>query len=143
MATITSANSVFTLLLPTLFPVPQKLEGFATDDAFAADAVDITENVMGVDGKMSSGFTPFITKMTVTLQADSPSMPIFDFWLAAMKQAKEVFPADGSITLSSIGKSYTLTNGVLSNVKPIEDAKKVLQARAFIISWESINPAVL
>ena len=32
MATITGANVVFTLTIPLVYPIPQQLQGFATDD---------------------------------------------------------------------------------------------------------------
>lgn len=143
MATITSANSVFTLVLPTLYPVPQVLQGYATDDAFAADAVDWAEVMMGVDGKMSAGFTPNVTKMTISFQADSPSIQIFDFWLGAMKVAREVYPASGTIQLPSTGKSYTLTKGILTNAKPLPDAKKVLQPVQYGLTWERVDAALV
>lgn len=143
MATITSANSVFTLMLTDLFPVPQVLQGYATDDAFASEAVDSAEVMMGVDGKMSAGFTPFPTPMTIALQADSPSLSLFEAWLGSMKAAKEVFFADGTIVLPAINRSYVLTRGVLNKSAQYPGAKKVLQPVQFTITWESINPAVL
>lgn len=139
MATITSANSVFKLNIPGLFPISQSLQGYATDDAFAAEAVDIAETMMGVDGKMSSGYTPFMTKMTIALQADSPSIFLFDTWIAAMKAAREVLPCNGAIFISGVSKAFTMTNGVLTNVKVLPDAKKVLQPQHYVITWESIN----
>ena len=143
MGTITSANSVFTLILPTLYPVPQVLQGYAADDAFAADAVDWAETVMGVDGKMSAGYTPNVTKMTISFQPDSASIQVFDFWLGAMKVAQEVYFASGTIQLPSVGKSYTLTNGVLTSAKPLPDAKKVLQPMQYGLTWESVNVALV
>lgn len=143
MATITSANSVFTLIIPSLYPVPQVLKGYATDDAFTVDTVDVAETMMGVDGKMSAGFTPFVIPMAIALQADSPSIAVFDFWLGAMKVAKEVYPANGTILLPGTGRSYTLTNGILTKVKLLPDAKKVLQPVQYTITWEAINPALV
>ena len=55
MATITSANVVFTLSVPLLLPVPQRIQGFAVDDIFDMDDVDATDTMMGVDGILSGG----------------------------------------------------------------------------------------
>lgn len=143
MPTITSANSVFTLVVPSLFPVPQTLAGFATDDAFANEPVTMAETKMGVDGKMSSGFTPFMTPMTITLQADSASIALFDTWAGAMKVTKEVVTASASIALPGTGRSYTLTNGVLTKYPQLPGVKKLLEPVQYTITWESINPAVL
>lgn len=38
MSTLTSANSVLYLAVAGVFPVAQKIEGYATDDAFAFEA---------------------------------------------------------------------------------------------------------
>ena len=139
--TITSANSVFTLVVPDVFPVPQNLQGYAVDDAFDTESVELSEALMGVDGRMSAGYTPCITPMTVHLMADSPSIDLFDAWRGAVTAAQEVFFAQATITLTSVGRSYVLNKGVLTNYKPLSDAKKVLQAVSYTIKWEAVNPA--
>lgn len=120
-----------------------QIEGYATDDSFAVDAADTAENVLGVDGKMSSGWIPRMYKMTVSLQADSSSRKIFDIIAQAQDVAKDVYKLNGVITLPSIGKMYTLTNGVLTNYKPIPDAKKTLGPTSYVITWESIQPMTI
>lgn len=139
--TITSANSVFTLLIPQVFPAPVTLQGYAVDDAFDTETVETAEAIMGVDGRMSAGFTPFITPMSVHLQADSDSIALFDDWLGAMDQAQEVYFAQGTILLPSVGRAYAMTQGVLTNAKRIPDAKKVLQPVVYTIKWEVVVPA--
>ena len=57
-STITSANSVFTLVVAGLFPAPVQLKGYASDKAFTTEAVDLAEVQMGVDGRMTAGFVP-------------------------------------------------------------------------------------
>lgn len=141
--TITSANSVFTLVIAGLFPAPVQLRGYATDKAFAAEAVDFAEVQMGVDGRMTAGFTPNPTKQTISLQADSPSKEIFAALIQAMKTAREVYYISGSIELPSTGESFTLTRGILTNAKQIPDAQKVLQPMDFVITWESVNRSLL
>lgn len=138
MSTITSANSVFTLVVLDVFPVPLNIQGYAADDAFTVDSVDASETMMGVDGIMSAGFVPFITPMTISLQADSPSISLFDAWLAAEAAAKEVFFANATITLPSVKKSYVLTKGALKKIKQFPDAKKVLQPVQYGIDWQSV-----
>lgn len=141
--TITSANSVFTIVIPGLFPAPVQLQGYATDKAFTTEAIDLAEVQMGVDGRMTAGFTPNPTKQTITLQADSPSKDIFTALIQAMKTAREVFYVSGTIALPSTGESFTLTRGVLTNTKQIPDAQKVLQPMDFVITWESVNRSLL
>jgi hypothetical protein len=139
--TITSANSVFTLTVPDVFPIPIQVQGYAADSAFAVDPVDSAETMMGVDGKMSAGFTPFITPMTIELQADSPSVDLFDTWLQAQETQREIFYANAAIVLPSTGRVYTLLKGALKRVKKIPDAKKVLQPVQYSIDWEAVQVA--
>ena len=141
--TITSANSVFTIVVAGLFPAPVQLRGYSSDKAFTTEAIDLAEVQMGVDGRMTAGFIPNPTKQTVTLQADSPSKDIFTALIQAMKTAREVFYISGSIALPSTGESFTLTRGILTNAKQIPDAQKVLQPVDYVITWESVNRSLL
>ena len=142
-STITSANSVLTLVVAGLFPVPVQLKGYASDKAFTTEAVDLAEVQMGVDGRMTAGFVPNPVKQTITLQADSPSKDIVTAVIQAMKTAREVFYISGSISLPSTGESFTLTRGILTNAKQIPDAQKVLQPVDYVITWESVNRSLL
>jgi len=142
-STITSANSVFTLVVAGLFPAPVQLKGYASDKAFTTEAVDLAEVQMGVDGRMTAGFVPNPVKQTITLQADSPSKDIFTAMIQAMKTAREVFYISGSIALPSTGEAFTLTRGILTNAKQIPDAQKVLQPVDYVITWESVNRSLL
>jgi len=141
--TITSANSVFTIVIAGLFPAPVQLQGYASDKAFTTEALDLAEVQMGVDGRMTAGFVPNPTKQTITLQADSPSKDIFTALIQAMKTAREVFYISGTIALPSTGESFTLTRGILTNAKQIPDAQKVLQPVDYVITWESVNRSLL
>ena len=139
MADITSANSTFTLALSQVFPVPQQLQGYATDDAFTVESVSISESFIGVDGKKSAGYTPAIVAITITFQADSPSIAIFDAWGAYMKTTRSCPSATGTIKLPAIGKAFSLNNCTLKNWKPLPDAKKVLQPVSYTIECESVD----
>ena len=136
---ITSSNSVFVMNFGKLFPIPQKLEGYATDDSFMADVVEIAQTVMGVDGKLSAGYVPNPTVMTITFQPDSPSINKFEFLIASMKQARDIFELSATIALPSISRSYACVRGVLTEYKPLPDAKKLLQPVTYKITWESIQ----
>ncbi|MDB5777610.1 MAG: hypothetical protein JWP38_3743 [Herbaspirillum sp.] len=141
MSTLTTANSALSLQITSLYPVPQSIQGYSTDDAFATDDVEPGEFMMGVDGKLSGGYVPYPTKLTITLQADSASNAIFDNWLAAQAAAKEVYFANGTIMLSGTGDTYVFTQGGLSSASPMPSAKKTLQPRKFVITFESCSKA--
>lgn len=141
--TITSSNSVFTLAVNSVLPVPQLLQGYAVDDAFDTEEVETADAQMGVDGVLSAGYTPYITPMTVHFQAASPSIQVFETWLGAMDAANEVFFAQASITAPSLGKAWTFTNGVLTRVRKVAPAKKVFAPQAFTIKWEQVEVSYL
>lgn len=140
---ITSANSILALAVDGLFPVPQQLQGFSADDMYSVDAVDVTESMMGVDGKKSAGYIPQIKVMNVTLQADSDSNTFFEAIYAAQEAASTIYILSGIATQSAVSRLYTFTNGTIKNYTPLADAKKVLQPRKFTIEWESIIGAAI
>jgi hypothetical protein len=136
--TITSANSVFMLAIANLFAAPQQLQGYATEDIFDTESIAPAETHMGLDGKLSAGYIPVPVKQTITLQADSDSVELFEAWFAAQTAAQEIYFAHAIVHLPSIGRSYVCTNGVLDGYSPMADAKKTLQPRKFSILWESV-----
>ena len=141
--TITSANSSFLLAITGLFPAPVALEKYAADDAFTTDPRVTAEVGMGVDGHQFSGFVPNPTKMKIKFSPDSGSVDLFNAWDAAQTAFRDIYTASAVITLPGNGSKYVLTNGVLVSVKGMPDAKKVLQAQEFEISWESVTKAVM
>lgn len=141
MADITSANATLVLTVPAVFSTPQVLYGFATDDAFATEAVTVAETMKGVDGIMSFGFLPFITPMALTFQADSPSIPnTMETWISAEIATRQKFAGNLSITLAALGKAYQMINGVLVNITPIPPGKKVLMPQTYHIHWDQWIP---
>lgn len=141
--TITAANSVFALAITGLYPAPQTLHGYAADDAFATEAVETAETVMGIDGHLSGGFIFNPVKQTIVLMPDSTSIDIFNNWSLAQLASREVLIANASISLPAIGKKYVLTRGFLTSHKPIPDVKKVLQAVQYQITWGNVAGANL
>ncbi|MDN8598619.1 hypothetical protein Q0A17_04175 [Citrobacter sp. S2-9] len=138
MGSITSANSTYSLVINSVYPNAQILQGYAADDAFSVDAVDKAQVVMGVDGRQSAGYIFNPVVQTITLMPDSPSLEVFSNWINAMDAIREILKCTANISLPAIGKKYTLSNGVLVNYKPIPDVKKVMQAVPFKISWERV-----
>ena len=143
MATITSANATLSLAINGYFPIPQTIQGFAVDDAFEGEAVQQSETLMGVDGILSAGkvFMPY--KMTIHLQADSPSIFLFDAWRTAQDAAVDVFSASGSIVLPATSTVFTLQNGFLTSATPFPAVKKTLEPLVYEITWQRIIGASL
>lgn len=139
MSTLTTANSAFALQIAGLYPIAQSIQGYATDDSFAADDIEPAEVMMGVDGHLSGGYTPVPKKLNVTLQADSASNAIFDNWISAQDAAKEIYIANAIISLAGTGDKYAFTRGILTSASPMAGSKKVLQPRKFVITFESCS----
>lgn len=136
--TLTSANSVIMLAISGLYAAAQQLQGFDTEDIFTSDAVDAAETRMGVDGKLSAGWIPAAKRMTITLQSDSDSNVLFETWVAAELAAKEKYAASGVVVLPAISRSFTLIRGFLTSYPAMPDARKILQPRKYVITWEDI-----
>lgn len=141
MATLTTANSSLALQVRGLFPTPQVIKGYATDDSFAVEDVSAVETYMGVDGLMSAGYVPQPTVLTIMLQADSPSTAMFDAVISAQQAGREAFIFDGVIILQGTSEKYVFTKGWMTNHTPMSTAKKTLQARKFTITFESSTKA--
>lgn len=140
MGTITSADVAFTITIQALFPVPQQLQGFATDDIYGVAQIKSVETMMGVDGVLSGGFVFVPVPQEITLQADSESNDVFDLWWTTMQATKGVLRATGLIQLPAIATKFVHTSGFLTGYTPIPAGKRVLQPRRYEVTWQSIVP---
>ena len=139
MSTLTTANSILLLTVAGLYPTPLPIQGYATDDAFATEEVENAETMMGVDGNLSAGFTPYPVPLHINLQADSLSMDIFDAWIGAEQIARDKYVAGATILIQGTGSLYTFKRGFLTRFAPMPEAKKVLQPRRFTITFEQLT----
>lgn len=136
---LTAANAVITLAVTGLFPVPHRLQQFSADNIFETPAQEIAETAMGVDGHLAAGFVFNPVEQTFVLQANSPSNSFFEQWAAFQQQNEDVFACNGQTTLPAVGRSYIATNGFLVSFQPLPAAAKILQARRYVIRWQSIQ----
>lgn len=141
MATITAANSVFMLGVASLFNIPIKMQGYAADDAFSTEEVEMMEKYIGVDGKLSAGYIPYIVPFVFTLSPDSPSCAIMDALIAAEKVAREKFVLNATIILPSTGFIYAFTTGFLDRGSVMPSAGKVLKPRKFSLDFQDLSVA--
>lgn len=141
MATITSANAIYTLAVTGLFDAPFQLQGFSADNIFGTEPLASAETLMGLDGVLSAGFVFVPVIQNVELQADSASNSLFDQWWDAEQQTRDVYFAQGVVLLTSIARKWVLVNGVLTSYPPIPDAAKTLRPRRYGITWNSVSPA--
>ena len=141
MATITAANSTFMLGVAGLFNIPIKMQGYAADDAFATDEIEMMEKYIGVDGKLSAGYIPYIVPFTFNLSPDSASNNIMDALIAAEKVAREKFMLNATIILPSTGFIYAFTTGYLDRGSVMPSAGKILKPRKFSLDFQDLSVA--
>jgi hypothetical protein len=138
---ITAKNAICMLTIPGVFPTPQQLDNFAADNIYTTEDVNPTEVVQGVDGQVGFGALPYLTKQKFTVQPNSKVLAIIDAWNTAMKTTGEVILCNMVVTLPSINQKYVCTDGGLTGYHPIPDAKKVLSALTFEITWSDVAPS--
>lgn len=137
---ISSTNAVITLTIPLLFPVPVTLLGFAADDVYDTDDIELGVGLIGVDGIASFGFVNALVPQNFHFQADSPSIAIFEAWIAAEKAIQDKLIAQGNTTLTTLGRSFQMVTGGILRGKKMPDAKKTLMPRSFRIDWQDVLP---
>ena len=123
---ITSANATLILTVENLYPAGVKIEGFSTDNSFAMDDDTIAETHMGVDGKMTAGFTPSEKSITITLDAGSPSYDVLCNIYNTSKTNMTVLETSMQRTVPALGKEFSLKNGVMISGHPVPSGEKVL-----------------
>lgn len=138
---ITAQNAILTLTIASLYTAAQRIQGFATDEAFNFPDVEVGEFQMGVDGNLSGGAVPVMFPQEITLQADSESCVIFEQWNAAQRTAGKLLQASGTAILPATGRQYKLTKGFLRGYSPAPAVRKILQPRKFTIVWNFVAPS--
>ena len=137
-----NSNSSVSLQVNNLYPIPQDIQGFSTEDMFSAAEVKPVEVMIGVDGKKSTGFLPMLKEVTLMMQADSQSNDIFVNWFQVMDATRSSdFDAELIIRVQGTRKSYACTNGSLTSYSPTPKGGKVLGPRSYTITFESIYEA--
>lgn len=130
MPSITSANAIIILTVPGVIPGIQ-LEGFAADDIYDIEQLEIAETVMGVDGILSVGFVFTEVKQTFSFQPDSTSIQSFEDWYTAELALVDKIPGSVQVTLPSVGIVYDQSPVVMKTYSPAPSAGKVLKPRKF------------
>lgn len=136
---ITAANAVIMLSIDGVYPQPQQISGFATDEVFSTDPQTPIVTEMGIDGVLAAGFVFNEVKWTIALQAISDSCSVFDTWNDFMQQGLRPYPANGVLTLPGLERKWIMTKGFLTQYPVIPDAAKTLKMRKFQLTWEKFG----
>lgn len=136
--TLTTANSTMALTTEALYPQAVRLQGYAADDAFDPDAAENGEYSMGIDGKLSAGFVFNEIMLTITLQADSPSLQYFEqIWMYEY-QNRTKLQQDLTISNPAVGKLYEYKSGFMRSYKAAA-GKKILQPSVAVFVFEQLQ----
>ena len=139
---ITDANSVVMLTVDNLYPAGVQIQGFSTDTAWTAGDSQIAETRMGVDGRLSAGYTPQPRTITISLEA-SPSLEVLRNIVETSRVNKACYNCAMQITIPAQGKEYNLTNGVLQTAHDLSDGKKTLDPSSFTFIFESCESSTI
>lgn len=137
--TLTAANAIIMIGVQGLYDTPRRLQGFAADNVTTIDPVTNAETSMGIDGRLSAGFVHNPIQQSITLQADSESVDMFEFWNASQRQRRETYWAFGSILLRATGKRYVMNRGVMTAASLMPAINKTLQPRQFTLVWQDVT----
>lgn len=137
MLDITSANATVAMSVGGLFSV--NLENFSTDSSFTTDTVQAAETRMGVDGHLAAGYTPAIKTLTINLEAGSPSTEYMQLLRQVQEVNKKPYRVQMVISIPSIGKRFTFSEGVLHDFKAIPDGQNVLSPTQWVFHFEQMS----
>jgi len=136
--TLTVANSTLAMTTEALFTSAQRIQGYAADDAFDFSEVENGEYSMGIDGKLSAGFVFNAIPFTMTLQADSPSLALFENIWQYEYSNRTKLTQNVTVTLPAVSKRYELKNGFMQSYKA-PSGKKILQPAVVVFTFNTLQ----
>lgn len=140
---ITSANATLVITVSSLAIVSLKMEGWNVDNAWALDDAETAVAQIGVDAKMSAGWVPRLNPLTLSFAPNSPSVPSILAIINAQDVNMTIYTLQGVLTCPSIGRAWTLQNGVITRAKVFPDGQRILGPQSFQLTFEKTMPAVL
>jgi hypothetical protein len=139
LGNITSADSTAVLSVEELYPSGVLLEQYSTDAAVSQGDDTIAETRMGVDGQMVAGYVPSIKTVTVTLEASSPSIKVFNDIYQASQANRRFYKLRLTVSVPALKRTITYSEGVLKTGKFMPDINKTLQPVAFQIDFGKVS----
>jgi hypothetical protein len=137
-ATLTVANSSIVMTVEGIYPSGVPLSGYAADNVFEFGAVESKELSMGIDGKYSAGFVHNPIPFTLTLQADSPSLVVFEQIWQRESSTRDALGVGLTVALPALGKRYGLRNGFLQSYQA-PSGQKILQPGVAVFSFARLE----
>lgn len=136
---ITSANATLVLTVNELFPAGIPLMGFAVDQSYSMDELQIAEDRMGVDGNLVAGWVPSIKPVSIMLEASSPSYLALAQLYRASEQKRGFYVCTLVAVVPSVGKVFTWSNGLLKSGTPVPNAKRILDPTTWKFDFATLT----
>lgn len=136
---ITSADATLILTCEELYPNGVQIEGFSTDQIIGGEDITIAETRMGVDGRLSAGYTPTAKNVTISLEASSPSLEVMQNIYQYMESTKSQPECSLTLTIPSRNQTVSYTQGCMTRARPVPDVKKLLDPTTWGFSFAKIK----
>lgn len=135
---VTSANVQIILACEDLYTSGVKLEGFSADSVMTADGVDQSENRRGVDGRMVSGVVKNIQPVSIVLEANSPSLEVFETIRDAMSANCKPYELTLTVFVPALEKTIVFRRGALKNGPNLPSVQKTLQPTTWTMEFQEV-----
>ncbi len=136
---ITSANATAVLVAQGVFDTGIVLQKYATDQSVTQAEAQFTESRMGVDGHMATGWTPAPRAVTIMFEANSESIASIEEIIDTQQRLKRPVKLTLVLTVPSIGREYTYTQGALKSGTDGVQLKKMLDPFTFNFDFGRIE----
>lgn len=124
---ITSANSTAVLTVKELFPQGIQLQMFNIDSGVTMEDLTIASTKMTLDGHMVAAYLPNIKRVTVNLEACSPSYEPLSQVFRASESKRGFYEVTLTITIPELNKTFVFTPGVMVAGTPLPGLQQTLQ----------------
>lgn len=133
---ITSSNSVSTLTISELFPVPSVISQIVSVEIEEREEIEYRT---GVDGHMVSGMIYNPIPIKYTLLPTSPNIFLFDSWSEINFVSRKSYSASLIIQLPSLKKSIIFNNVILFKTKSTPNVQRTLDNQSYTLMCQKYN----
>lgn len=122
-------GSTLTQAISPLVGVPLELEGFTPENSMAVSQQTMAETKPDLRGNLYGGFlaTSKIIELNISFVAASESLTTMQTLAEIMSMQEEVMQFNGTMVLTSLQKTFTLSNGYWIDYKSIPTHGRLLE----------------
>ena len=137
---ITSATAKVKLFC-ALTPAGLSFERYSADSAWSKETNTVIESRMGVDGKISFGYTPSVKTVNFVFQPDSPTLERLAYIIQTQNTTMLPIVWQVLIDLGSIERAFYMVNACITTGDILPAGGRVLEPVTISLSYESIESA--